>query len=524
MTAPGGDQHGGTLARRIGLAGGSLAFLAILFLPSGLDAQQRRVAATTALTACLWITVAVPVAAASLVPAVLFPLLGVVPASVAAPAYMHDLVMLFLGAFVIALGLERWGVHRRIALFIIEHLGTSLRTLVLGFMAAAAFLSMWINNTATTLLMLPIAMAVVARVDESEGENGRFAACLLLGVAYSASAGGMGTPVGTAPNQVFLGQFALRFPEGPKLTFSDWALAWMPLVVLFVPCVWFLLTRFVHPIGGGGGGSGGAGAADLIREERRAQGPMDAPQVRMSLVFAATGLLWVTRADIALGDWRLPGWSRLFLGPDAADPAWYAAHKNDLSDSTVAILMALACFVLPAGGGRRGPLMNWPTAARLPWEVLLLLGGGFCIAEGFEISGLDHVLGAGMSGLFEGRSSWVIVAGVTLFVSLLTELTSNTATTAVLLPVIAGAGVAAGVHPLLVMAPATIAASAAFMMPVATPPNAVVFSSRRVSVPTMARTGVWVNLLVVVLVTLVFQLWVRRVWNIGAGLPEWAAP
>lgn len=505
-----------------GVALGLILFALLLFAPGiPLDGPQRRVAAVTALTATWWITLALPVGATALVPAILFPMLGVIPAKAVAPIYMRDLVMLFLGAFVIALGLERWGVHRRMALFIISRIGSSPRRLVLGFMAASAFLSLWINNTATTLLMLPIALAVLSRVEGEDSKRGPvqspFGLCLLLGVAYSASVGGMGTPVGTAPNQEFLGQFDLKFPDGPKITFGQWFLGWLPLVVLFVPLAWLIMTRLLEPVSGEG-----AEGAEVIRSEREAQGPMSPAQWRMLGVFATTAVLWVTRADITIGDFRMPGWSRLFLPADAADPSWYAAHKNDISDATVASLMAVVCFLLPGDSEKRF-LMDWRTASRLPWEVLLLLGGGFCLAAGFKESGLDSRLGGALSPLMEGHSSWLVVAGVVLFMSLLTEVTSNTATTAVLLPVIAEAGLAAGLDPLLVMAPATIAASAAFMMPVATPPNAVVFGSRRVGVPKMVRTGVWLNLLMVGLITLVFQLWVRRLWGIGETLPSWAS-
>jgi len=526
MSVPGGERG---RAARHGLLLGPVLFAALLLWPGlPLDGPQRRVAAVTALTATWWITVALPVGATALVPAVLFPMLGVMTAKEVAPVYMRDLVMLFLGAFIIALGLERWGVHRRMALAIIARVGGSPRRLVLGFMAASAFLSLWINNTATTLLMLPIAMAVLARVegpgagDEGAPTRSPFALCLLLGVAYSASVGGMGTPVGTAPNQEFLGQFDLKFEDGPKITFGQWFLGWVPLVLLFVPCAWLVLTRLVYPVSGGGGEG-----AEVIHAERAAQGPMSRPQVLMGLVFGATALLWVTRADIELGGWRMPGWSRLFMSPDPDDPGWYARHKNDISDATVASCMALLCFILPGERGARDDrrfLMDWKTANKIPWEVLLLLGGGFCLAAGFKHSGLDTRLGAALSPLMEGHSSWLVVAGVALFMSLLTEVTSNTATTAVLLPVVAEAGVAAGLDPLLVMVPATIAASAAFMMPVATPPNAVVFASRRVPVPAMVRAGVWLNLLTVALITLVFQLWVRHLWGIGDTLPSWARP
>ena len=503
--------------RRFGLYTGPALFLFFLFFPESwggdLDPLGRRVLAVTALTATWWITAAIPIGAASLLPAALFPLLGVMSGREVAPRYMQDLLFLFLGAFVIALGLERWNVHRRMALWIISIVGTRPRSLVLGFMCASAFLSLWINNTSTTLLMLPIALAVIQSVSgKTPDARDPFAMSLLLGVAYSASMGGVATPVGTAPNQVFLGQFRERYPDAPDISFGAWLVAWGPLVLCFLPVGWFVLTRVALRVPN----ASGRGAA-VIREERAALGPMSAPEKWMSGIFAATALLWVTRADLDLGFVKLPGWVRFVVPAGVDEPSKF------VTDATVATCMALVCFVVPVDRARGVYLMDWKTAAKMPWEVLLLIGGGFAIAGAFKESGLDQDLGALIGPLLAGRSSWVMVLSVVLFMAALTEITSNTATTTVLLPVMGQAAVAAEVSPLLFMAPATIAASAAFMLPVATPPNAVVFSSRLVPPPTMARVGLWLNVTVALLLTLVFQLWVRRVFGIEAELPEWAA-
>ncbi|QDV08349.1 Sodium-dependent dicarboxylate transporter SdcS [Planctomycetes bacterium Poly30] len=518
----------------LGLVLGTSLFLALLLAPGlPLDVLQRKVAAVAALTAVFWLTVAIPVGAASLLPAALFPILGVLPAREVGPVYLRDLVLLFLGAFIVALGLERWGVHRRIALRVVQTVGSSRRRLVLGFMAASAFLSLWINNTATTLLMLPIVSAVLLRAEEEDRARGlptsdpRFGWCLLLGVAYAASVGGMGTSVGTAPNQEFLGQFSTLYPGGPKLTFGEWFLAFGPLVALFVPIAWILLTRVIYRF------EDVRGAASLeVREQRAALGRWRTPEKRMAAVFVATACLWVFRADLSLGSFTLPGWSRLFLGSEASDPAWYAVHKNDISDATVALALSILMFLIPSGelrstGGteaRQGFLMDWKTASGLPWEVLLLLGGGFCLAHGFKISGLDRVVGESLAPLIADRPRWVVAGAVALFVSLLTEITSNTATTAVLLPVMAAAGTAAGLDPLAVMLPTTLAASAAFMMPVATPPNAVVFATRKIPVPAMARAGFLLNLLMVGLIVFVFEFWAADRLGVEATTPEWARP
>ena len=530
-------ERGGRIVQFLGLTLGLALFAVLLWAPGlPLDGMQRKVAGVSALTATFWLTVAIPVGAASLLPAALFPLLGVIPAREVAPIYLRDLVMLFLGAFVVALGLERWGVHRRMALAVIQAVGSSRRRLVLGFMTASAFLSLWINNTATTLLMLPIVSAVLLRVEEEDRARGlaktdpRFAWCLLLGTAYAASVGGMGTPVGTAPNQEFLGQFAALFPNGPKLTFGEWITAFGPLVLLFVPLGWLVLTRVVYRFEDVRGAAG-----SVIREQRRALGPWSTAEKRMAAVFVATACLWVFRADLVLGGWTLPGWSRLLMGPEAADPVWYAAHKNDISDATVAIFMAVLMFMIPSGaastnraadgsadGAGAGHLMNWRTAAGLPWEVLLLLGGGFCLAHGFKLSGLDVVFGEALAPLLGGQPRWAVALVVALSVSFLTEVTSNTATTAVLLPVMAAAGVAAGLDPMALMLPATLAASAAFMMPVATPPNAVVFATRRIPVPVMARAGLVLNLLMVGLIVLVFEFWAADRLGVAFDTPPWA--
>jgi sodium-dependent dicarboxylate transporter 2/3/5 len=505
------EERSGPRGRRLGLALGLALFGVLLSAPGiPLEPAQRKVAAVTALTAVLWVSLALPIGATSLLPAVLFPVLGVMPATEVAPRYMQDLVLLFLGAFVIALGVERWGLHRRMALAIISRIGTRPRRLVLGFMCASAFLSLWINNTATTLLMLPIAMAVVATVREQLGASDpehRFQLCLLLGTAYSASMGGTGTPVGTAPNQILLGIYATSFPRAPEIHFGEWCAGWLPFVLLFVPCAWLLLTRVLLPLP-----PVAAEAADTIERERLAMGPPGRGERRMAVVFGATALLWLTRGDLDLGALRVPGWSRL-LG----------ASGGGVTDATVALAMALLCFAIPVERGRGVWLMDWRTAARVPWDVLLLFGAGFSIAHAFQTSGLDVTLGRLAAPWLQGLSTWGIVFGTVLFLSFLTELTSNTATTAVLLPVGASAAVESGLHPLLVMAPLAIAASAAFMLPVATPPNAVVFATGYVTPQRMARVGFWINLLTVVLITLVFQLWVRRVWRIGEGLPGWAA-
>ncbi len=500
----------GRLAR-IGFFLGPALFLGVFLAPGlGLSQDQRSVAAVTALAATWWITTAIPIGATSLLPAALFPLLGVMSGRDVAPLYMKDLVFLFLGAFVLALGLERWNLHRRFALWTIARVGTKPTRIVLGFMIAAAFLSFWIKNTSVTLLMLPIGLAVIQCVTPDE-RSGPFALSLLLGMAYSSSVGGIATPVGTAPNQVFLGQFAELFPAAPEIPFGQWFLCFLPLILVYLPLGWIVLTRLALrvPCEDTRGG-------EAIERERRSLGPMGRGERWMCTLFVVTALLWVTRADLDLGVFVVPGWVGLL-------PASFGDARSFVTDATVGTFMAILTFLIPVDWKGGEFLMDWKTASSMPWEVLLLIGGGFAIAGGFQSSGLDEVLGGGLAPLFAGRSSWIVVLSTVVFMALLTEVTSNTATTAVLLPVLGQAAVSAGISPLLTMLPATVAASAAFMLPVATPPNAVVFSSRLVPAPQMARVGLWMNVLLAILITLVFQLWVRHNLGIEAGPAPWGA-
>lgn len=497
-----------------------LAALVLVTPGLPLDGPQRAVLATTVLTAVWWLAEAVPIGAASLVPAALLPLLGVMPASRAAAAYVNDLILLFLGAFLLALGMERWNLHRRLALAVVSAVGPRPRSIVLGFMLAAAFLSMWLNNTATTLMMLPIGVAVVAAVGDRQAAAGGaqttpFGIALLLGIAYSSSVGGVVTPVGTAPNQVFLGQFQDAFPGAPQIPFATWVIAFLPVLLLYLPVGWWLLTRVLLKVESTSNAGG-----DVIRAQRRALGPWSSAEVRVGSVFLAAVVLWLSRSDLDLGFVSVPGWGALFA-PAGTEPA---AAAEWVSNATIALFLGVLLFVVPSGLARGERLMDWETANRMPWEVLLLLGGGFAIAAGFRASGLDAALGQLIAPGLEGLPGWAAVLLVVVVVATLTEVTSNTATTQVLLPVLASAAVAAGLDPRSTMLPATLAASCAFMLPVATPPNAVVFASKLVSMGAMARIGVWFNVLLIAIVTLVFEFWSKGVLGIDGVLPDWARP
>ncbi|GAB4562884.1 MAG: DASS family sodium-coupled anion symporter [Haliangiales bacterium] len=506
----------------------------------------RRTLAVAVLMASWWISVAIPIPATSLVPLVLFPALGVMPTGEVAQSYANSTIFLFLGGFVLALGIQRWGLHRRIALHIVRLVGTNPARMVLGFMLACATLSMWISNTATALMMLPIAMAVITSVGEvsaqagaASGEGGpdlsRFGPALLLGVAYAASIGGLATPIGTPPNISFLRIVEILYPQAPPISFGAWLVAFLPLVALFVPLAWLVLTRVTHPVARTPLPIGG----EVIRAALAKLGPMRAGERRMLIIFVTTALAWITRGDLNLGSVRVPGWAGAL---EAAIGAPFQASY--LHDATVAMAMALLCFVIP-GGGRPDPLdehasadasargadgdssaalMDWPTARTLPWGILLLFGGGFALASAFASSGLSEHLGRGFADLVGETSPLVLVIAVCLLLTYLTEVTSNTATTEVMLPVLAGAAGAMAVNPLLLMLPATLSASCAFMLPIATPPNAIVFGSGQVDMRDMVRAGLVLNLVGVALVSAVVYLFAS--WSLGVDLsavPPWAA-
>lgn len=497
-----------TMRNRIGLWIGLLLFL--LFLLVDVDAGNPligRILAVAALMAVWWITEAIPIPATSLLPLLLFPLLGIMDAKKVAPIYMNSNIFLFMGGFILALAIEKWGLHRRIALQVIRLLGVRPRRLVLGFMVATAFLSLWISNTATTMLMLPIALSVIDRMNRGPDGGGgepRFPLVLMISIAYAASIGGTGTLIGTPPNISFARIFAISFPEAPDISFSVWFAMAFPLVVVFLGVCWLILTRLVFPLGGGTV----AGAREILEAERRGLGKMGREERAVLVLFGMTALLWITRADVDFGGRVVRGWSSR-LGLAGVD------------DSTVAMFTAVLLFLVPARR-RRGRLMDWNTALRIPWGILLLFGGGFALASGFKETGLTAWIGERFLPL-AGTSPNVLVLATSSLLTFLTEVTSNTATTEMILPLLASISVSLHIHPLLLMIPATLSASCAFMLPVATPPNAIVFGSKRVPIGAMVKAGIVMNLVGIVLVFLTVTILGTFLFGITPGtLPEWA--
>lgn len=473
----------------IGRWAGPVAFLLVLMVPApaGMSSAGQAVAAVTVLMAIWWITEALPIAATALLPMVLFPLLNVTsPASVTA-AYGHHLVFLFLGGFMIAVTLERWNLHRRLALHTIHCVGTGPRRILLGFMLATAFLSMWISNTATVMMMVPIASAVAMQISGSTADhedvtnNDQFGTALMLGIAYAASIGGIATLIGTPPNAILAGMIEQMY--GTRISFTDWMAFGLPLAMVFLALAWLYLA-YCFPRGKAEEDFGQIG---VIETELRQIGSMGHAERRVMIVFAGVATIWILRGLIETD-----------IGAR-------------VEDSTVAVAGALALFLLPAGDGRR--LLDWDTAKRIPWGVLLLFGGGFALAGGFEQSGLSTWLGQQLQ-VFDKANPILVIAIVATLVKFLTEVTSNTATATLLIPIMAGFAEAAGLHPYMLMVTTAVSASLAFMLPVATPPNAIVFGTPYVTIPTMARAGLWLNLVGIPLTTVMIVVWLPWVWNI----------
>ncbi len=420
-------------------------------------------AGVTALTALWWIFEPIPIPATSLIPIGVLPLVGVLNHREVGAAYGNKLILLLLGGFMLSSAMAKSGAHRRIALTMVTLFGgSSARRLVFGFMAASAILSMWISNMATTLMLLPIAMAVLEKVTDS-----RLRTALLLGIAYAASVGGVGTPVGTPPNLIFLENY--RVITGTEPTFFQWMTWAFPVVIVMVPLVGLWLTR-------------GLQSHEPI--EMPEVGQWRSEELRTLLVFGVTALLWVTRKE------PFGGWSEL-------------VHLPSASDASVALVAVVAMFIIPDGKG--GRLLDWETAGKIPWGILLLFGAGMVIAEAFKSSGLSESLGSALTGLGQ-LPTLSLIASICLAITFMTEVTSNTATTTLLLPILGAAAVSNGIDPKIIMVPATISASFAFMLPAATGPNAIVFGSEQLTVRTMAREGVALNLIGVVVVTAICYL------------------
>ncbi|MDE2887153.1 MAG: SLC13 family permease [Gemmatimonadota bacterium] len=496
----------GTKMQRIGLIAGPVLAIALLLftdLEPGRPAVTRT-AAVALLMAVWWMTEAVPLAATALLPVVLFPLLGIMGGKKVAPIYFNHVIFLFVGGFMVALAMQRWNLHRRIALRVLLWCGVRPRRILLGFMVSTAFLSMWISNTATTMMMVPIVLAVVLKLEEGAAQ-GKLATGLFLGVAYGASIGGVATLVGTPPNLSFARILNIHFPDAPEISFANWFLFAFPISVLFLVVAWILLS-WLHA----GGRQERTFDQRVLRDQYEALGPLSYEEAVVLADFVLLAFLWLFRNEIRVGDTVIPGWSGLFPG------------GVYLNDGSVAMGMALLLFLIPARGGSAEKILDRETVAKLPWHIILLFGGGFALATGFIESGLSLWFGHRLAGL-SAVHPLLLVAVLCLMITFLTELTSNTATAEMFLPILAALGVAIQVNPLLLMIPATLSCSFAFMLPVATPPNAIVFGTDRVRMTDMVRVGLILNLTGVAIVAGAIYLLGGSALGIElTGVPEWA--
>ncbi len=462
--------------------------------PAALAPAAKATIAIIVWMAVWWFTEAVHIAVTSLLPLVLFPLTGVADIKTTAGAYASDLIFLFIGGFILGMSIHRWHLDKRIALAVLLMVGEKPQNIVAGFMLVAAFLSAFISNTATTVMLLPIALSVLSlrrpthSTVQPPSTTDDFPTCLLIATAYAASLGGISTIIGTAPN-VFTVNFIQNMPatEAVEISFVGWMKMALPVSLTLLVACWLLLTRFVFRLDRQPSGI----QRKQLLEQYRALGPMRAGEWISLGVFTLAATLWIARPAISQLAIEIAGISYSPL--------------SGLSDAGIAMFAALLLFVLPAGNKQAA--MDWQTATRLPWGVIILLGGGFALAQAVKSNGIDLLLGNQVAGLAHLPDFAVLLLLVAVVV-FLTEFTSNTATTAVLIPAFAAFAPSFDLPPLLLLIPATFAASCAFMMPIATPPNAVVFGSGQIRIPQMVRAGFWMNLIAIGLITCISWLWI----------------
>ena len=546
---------------RVGLWLGPLVFLLMLAFVE-LDPGNplvTRMAAVILWMAIWWMTEAIPLAATALLPIPLFPFLGIMrgrevgagsrvdlsAASIqdgfsardfdvvfpnVASQYMDWIILLFMGGFIIAVAVEKWNLHKRIALNILRVVGGQPHRLVLGFMLATGFLSMWLSNTATALMMMPMGMSLIllyeelnagllkqGQVIDRRAEN--FGLTLLLGIAYSASIGGFATLIGTPPNGVLATQLPQLFPEAPDLTFSTWMIFALPMSGVYMILAWLLLTRLVFPLPSTTPFTG----RDFIQNELRKLGPMSVEERRVLAIFVSFALLLMTRKERLFGaDVDIFGWS--YYLDNLLRSVGSTPVGSLIDDGTVSVGMALTLFMIPAGKAIGGKLLSWDDAKKIPWGILLLFGGGLAIAKGFTTSGLSDYIASQLQIWLGNASPFVIVVSTVGIITGLTEVASNTATISLSLPIMASLSQAIEAHPLLLLIPTTVAASCAFMLPVSTPPNAIVYGSGRIPIMKMVIAGIWLDVLSVVLLTGFVYTLGHMAFGVLDGFPLWAAP
>ena len=473
---------------------GPLSFILVLnfFHPEGLTTQANAVLACTFWIAIWWIFEVVDISVTALLPIVIFPLSGALDLSLTTAAYGHKYIFLYLGGFVLALAIEKWNLHKRIALVIINMIGASISKIILGFMIATAFMSMWISNTATSVMMLPIGMAIISQMKDHEhtieDEHALFGKSLMLAIAYSASIGGIATLIGTPPNLVLAG--VVQETYGIEISFAQWFKFGLPISILLLSICWVYLTRFAFKFQM----EEFPGGRQEIKRLLNNLGNWSYEEKVVLMVFVGAATLWVFRSLL-----------------QNLIPA--------LDDTIIAIFAGLLLFILPSS--KKGePIISWKEAVKMPWGIMILFGGGMALAAAFQESGLAEWIG-GQFNLLKVLPLFLLILILITAVNFLTEITSNLATTAMLLPVLAPIAFALNIHPFVLLVSATVAASCAFMLPVATPPNAVVFGSGYLRIPDMVKSGIWMNLISIVLLSFFIYFVLHNIWGFDPSVfPE----
>ncbi|MBD1379764.1 SLC13 family permease [Metabacillus arenae] len=463
----------------MGLLLGPLLFVLtmLLFSPEGLNHSAKAVLASTLWIAIWWITEAIPIPVTSLLPLVLFPVTKALDGESVASSYGDPIVFLFLGGFLIALSMEKWNLHKRIAIKIVSLIGTSPKRIVLGFMLATGFLSMWVSNTAAVMMMVPIGTAIIyqaaanAKKAQKEGVSlNTFEKAVIFGIGFSGTIGGLGTLIGTPPNIILAATVKKLY--GIEISFAQWMFFAAPIVLILVLFSWYYLVNIAFPVKF----KELPGGKSLIKDELIRLGKMTFEEIAVLSIFLFAAFMWITRTLL----WQ--------------------DHIPGISDTMIAIFAGTLLFLIPSKN-KEGKILDWDVARELPWGVLLLFGGGLAIAAGFKESGLADWIGKQLI-VLEGMNFLIIVIVTTALVLFLTEITSNTATATMILPILASLAVAINVHPFALMVPAAMAANCAFMLPVGTPPNAIIFATDRITIPEMAKAGFWINMIAIALIVL----------------------
>ncbi len=494
--------------RLVGLILGPILFIIMLLVPppQGMDLPAWRIAASTVLMAIWWITEAIPIPATALLPILLYPVLGVFPISQVTAAYGNHIIYLFIGGFFMAVSMEHWGLHRRIALKLIKKIGMSPDLIILAFMLATWFLSMWISNTATTLMMVPITISILKEIVILQPQNieqkgyekqSSFAIALLLGIAYSASIGGIATLIGTPPNTVMAGLMSKMFQV--EINFAQWMLFAFPLSLMLLFVAWFFLTKVLYKSKGYSLNIG-----SFIDEEIKKLAKMNQGEKNTLVVLSIAVILWLTR-----------GFFKYI--PNEA----FVYSTRYINDSVVAIAGALALFIIPVNLKKGEFTLSWETAVKIPWGIVLLFGGGFALAQGFSKTGLALWIASNLSAL-DTIPVFLFIFTMVLLLNFLTEITSNTATATMMIPILAATAIAMNIHPFILIFTGTVSTSFAFMLPIATPPNAIVFGSHYLQIKHMVRSGIWLNVISTILLSIFAYYLLPLIFNFDINVPpDW---